>query len=66
VAEDFVKIVEIVTRKKWFRRVGDGLMEEVDLLPYGGVVPFVFLDDKVEWVMQTKLLPGRAIWPKCI
>jgi hypothetical protein len=64
VTEDFVEIVEIFTRKKWFRRVGDGPLEEVDLTLYGGVVPVVFLDDKMEWVKQTKLLPGRTIWRK--
>lgn len=59
-----VEITEIFTRKKWFRKIGDGPMEEVDLLPYDGVVPLVFLDDTVSWVMQKSLKAEEEIVQK--
>jgi hypothetical protein len=63
IAEDTVEVVEIFTRKKWFRRIGNGLMEEVDLLPFGGVVPLLFLDNTIDWVEQTQLWE-RSKWLK--
>lgn len=60
-AEDTVEIVEIFTRKKWYRRVGDGPLEEVDLGHYGGVVPVIFFDDNIAWAKQTKLVERREL-----
>lgn len=60
-SEGTVEVVEIFTRKKWYRRVGDGPTEEVDLRLYGGVVPFIFLSNTIDWVKQTKFVGKREL-----
>jgi hypothetical protein len=46
--DDAIEVIEIFTRKKWFRKIGGGPLEEVDLRPYGGKVPVVLLGDRIE------------------
>lgn len=50
----FVVVRERYTRNppKWERRIADGPWREMDLSPFGGTLPVVWLNPHADWVEQ--------------
>jgi len=48
-AADIITILEKWTRTEGWRKVGNGPWERIDLTPYGGIVPVVFLNPRIDW-----------------
>lgn len=47
-----ISVDDLFTRTEWFRRIDNGPWEKVDLTPYGGNVPVVFLKPDIDWVQE--------------
>lgn len=41
----YVRVREIFTRKQWFRKIGDGPWQEMDLTAFHGLPPVAWLDN---------------------
>jgi hypothetical protein len=61
---DHIVIIERWTRKEGWRKVGNGSWEPIDLAAYGGRVPVVFLNDKIDWTETTMWEKPEMMLPK--
>jgi len=58
---DTIKVIDLFTDSKWYRKIGAGAWEEVDLRPYGGRPPVVISMTGTEAVVESMVTKEEAI-----